>query len=114
MNISTLIKIVKDILPPKTTPLSYKSTDDGFMLSFLNDKDINPFYNPENLLKLKQYNLSPTLTPLSKFNREVYVPGVTRHIYYLPKHEIIAEIKQKTNIVCLIINFFTSPGGTDI
>ena len=98
IDLSTVTKVVTSIVPPKSTPLNYKAIEEGFVLSFINDKDINAFYNPDNLYKLKQYNLSPTLTPLSMINREVYVPGVTRHIYYLPKHEIIAEIKQKTNI----------------
>ena len=95
IDLSIVTKVVTSIVPPKSTPLNYTAIEEGFVLLFINDKDINVFYNPDNLYKLKLYNLSPTLTPLSKINREVYMPGVTRHIYYLSKHEIIAEIKQK-------------------
>ena len=64
IDLSTVTKVVTSIVPPKSTPLNYKEIEDGFVLSFINDKDINAFYSPDNLYKLKQYNLSPTLTSL--------------------------------------------------
>ena len=112
VNLSTIIRVVSSIVPPNSTPLNYKRVDQGYSLSFVNDKDINHFYSPANLNKLKEYNLSPTLSPNSKNNREIYIPGITKFIYYLPKDKLIAEIKQKNNIDCLFISFFTSPGGT--
>ena len=112
VNISTVIRVVTSIVPPNSTPLNYKAVDDGYLLTFANEKSINLFFTPANLIKLKEFNLTPTLSPHSKNNREIYIPGVTKYIYYLPKDKIIAEIKQKNNIDCLIINLFTSTGGT--
>ena len=112
VNISTVIRVVTSIVPPNSTPLNYKAVDDGYLLTFANEKSINLFFTPANIIKLKEFNLTPTLSPHSKNNREIYIPGVTKYIYYLPKDKIIAEIKQKNNIDCLIINLFTSTGGT--
>ena len=112
VNLSTVIRLVTSIVPPKSTPLAYKAIENGFLITFRNDKDINSFFVPDNLSKLEHHNLSPTLTPISKNNREVYIPGVSKYIYYLPKHKIITEIKQKTNIDSLFISFFTSSGGS--
>ena len=112
VNISTVIRVVTSIVPPNSTPLNYKAVDDGYLLTFANEKSINSFFTPANIIKLKEFNLTPTLSPHSKNNREIYIPGVTKYIYYLPKDKIIAEIKQKNNIDCLIINLFTSTGGT--
>ena len=91
VSLTTIIRVTKEILP-HSAPLNYRSIEGGFYLSFVNDKDINLFFTPQNLYKLKKLNLTPTLSPHSKINREVYIPGITRDIYYLPKDNIISEI----------------------
>ena len=79
VNLSTVIRLVTSIVPPKSTPLAYKAIENGFLITFRNDKDINSFFVPDNLSKLEQHNLHPTITPLSKNNREVYIPGVSKY-----------------------------------
>ena len=111
VDISTLIKLVTEILPPHASPLNYKSIDNSFYLTFVHEKDVNLFFEPANAQKLKKYNLIPTNSPHSKCNREIYLPGVSKNIYYLPKDKIIAELKNN-NINPLYINLFTSLGGT--
>ena len=111
VSLTTIIRVTKEILP-HSAPLNYRSIEGGFYLSFVNDKDINLFFTPQNLYKLKKLNLTPTLSPHSKINREVYIPGITRDIYYLPKDKIISEIKKNHNIDILNINLFLSRSDT--
>ena len=111
VSLQTIISLTKEILP-QSAPLNYRAIDGGFYLSFVNDKEINSFFLPKNLYKLKRLNLTPTLSPQSKLNREVYVPEITKDIYYLPKDKIIAEIKNNHNLDVLNINLFLSRGET--
>ena len=111
INLPTIISLNKEVLP-HSAPLNYRSIEGGFYLSFVNDKEINEYFKPQNLYKLKKYNLTPTLSPYSKKNREVYVPGISRNIYYLPKDKIVSEIKKNHNLDVLFINLFVSRGDT--
>ena len=95
VNLQTIIRLTKEILP-HSAPLNYRAIEGGFYLSFVQDKEINSFFLPQNLNKLKRLDLTPTLSPYSKLNREIYVPGITRDIYYLPKDKIITEIKKES------------------
>ena len=109
VNLQTIIRLTKEILP-NSAPLNYRAIEGGFYLSFVQDKEINSFFLPQNLNKLKRLDLTPTLSLYSKLNREIYVPGITRDIYYLPKDKIITEIKKNHNLDILKVNLFLSRG----
>ena len=113
VSINNIAGLVKDILPAHIRPLTYKSIEEGFYLTFARDTNVNPFFTSENLNKLRQYNLAPQLDASTKNIREIYLPEINSATYYKPKDVILKELKLKNNIVnILFINKFTSTGDT--
>ena len=105
VSINNIAGLVKDILPAHIRPLTYKSIDDGFYLTFAQDTNVNPFFTSENLNKLRQFNLAPQLDTSTKNIREVYLPEINSATYYKPKDEILKEFKLKNTpreILCSI------------
>ena len=56
VSIDNIAGLVKEILQPHIRPLTYKSTDDGFYMTFARDTNVNSLFTLENLNKPRPFN----------------------------------------------------------
>ena len=98
--------IISGIIP--RPPKSSKQTKLGYRVFYENDSDINHFFKPDILKKLKESQLTPQLSYSSQEQRELYIIDIPTEIYKKADSSILVEIEHSNNITILILEKFTS------
>ena len=83
-----------------------KVSQNGFILSYQEDQDINCIFTPRNLSLLYEENLMVQLANSTQQNRDIFLKNIPSYIYTKPDEQIVSEIEEKNNIKLLHLNKF--------
>lgn len=105
--ISEIQDILNDITP-NTTITKTNPTNQGFIVSYNNDSDINFIFNSNNIRTLKDKHLSAELSSTTQAHRQVVISGLSNDIHSKSLTEIQIEIQQKNSINILLLSKYES------
>ena len=100
--------ILRNIDPSSTLPQKINPTNQGFIVTYTNDSDVNFIFNPTNISLLKNQKLTSELARETQNLRQVVISGLTDEIYSKPDTDIVQEIDQNNHSKVLLLSRFDS------
>ena len=98
--------ILASLIPRPTTSL--RQVRLGYTASYPNDKDVNFFFKPEIITKLKDQNLSARLSHNTQSLREVYILNPPQSTHEKLDEHICVELEQRNKLNILYLEKFIS------
>ena len=86
---------INNIVPPNIVSKRIHQTNQGFIVTYSNDSDINYIFDPLIIDSLKEKNLSATLASDTQVHRQAVVSGLSNNIYSKTNAELVIEIEQR-------------------
>ena len=74
----------------KQAPNCTKVSQNGFILSYQEDQDINCIFTPRNLSLLYEGNLTVQLANSTQQNRDIFIRNIPSYIYTKPDEQIVS------------------------
>ncbi|CAL4129128.1 unnamed protein product [Meganyctiphanes norvegica] len=105
--IEDLRTILTEILPT-ISPINIDEKRLGFLLTYITDTDINHFFKPATISKLREKQMTTRLSYASQLDREILILKTPNILYIKPNHQLTAEIKQRNNVSILHLEKFCS------
>ncbi|CAL4160951.1 unnamed protein product [Meganyctiphanes norvegica] len=105
--IEDLRTILTEILPT-ISPINIDEKRLGFLLTYITDTDINHFFKPATISKLREKQMATRLSYASQLDREILILKTPNILYIKPNHQLTAEIQQRNNVSILHLEKFCS------
>ena len=105
-SIADILPILKEIGPNYITDRSFRAVPQGFIVTYNKDNDVDFIFNPENISKLQDKNISVELSNPSKNLREAFIGYVPEQIFNLPAAQILSELRKEAQTQIVHIKKF--------